>query len=362
MKINKKIISKIEGEAVLDIRSSGGIIEGVDISFYNFRGVEDYLKNRPFMDALVINPRICGICGHSHLRATAEAIEDAFGAKISQKAKNLREITTALEIIQNHIKWFYITLYPSVLKDDSLTLKALKHSQKISKIIALIAGQYPHNSYILPGGVSCDLTNLEFLKVKEGIKHLRDIEKEIFEDMDRFFNFIDKNIGLGVDKYLVLGSNHNFKPNGSVEYVKEDGKNVTYKGEYVEVGPTARAGLKKKACLYERVYYRLKEAVDLIDYISGLDIDVSEPSYIKPEVKDSSGIGVIEAPRGPLIHKIGIKNEKIDFYDIIVPTSFNLSSPKEGLSAAQKALIGEKEEFIEPVFKCFDICAVCVTH
>jgi Ni,Fe-hydrogenase I large subunit len=79
---------------------------------------------------------------------------------------------------------------------------------------------------------------------------------------------------------------------------------------------------------------------------------------------NSVGISVIEAPRGCLIHKIEIKNEKIVNYNIIVPTQFNLSSSKDknNLSAVQSAMIGEKKEYIDSIFKCFDICAVCVSH
>jgi len=77
MKIDKKIIAKIEGEAELELVENNNIIEFAKIKFYNFRGFERILKNRPYLDALVINPRICGICGHSHLLATAKAIESA---------------------------------------------------------------------------------------------------------------------------------------------------------------------------------------------------------------------------------------------------------------------------------------------
>jgi Ni,Fe-hydrogenase I large subunit len=153
MKITKKIVNKIEGEASLKIYGDKKV-DFIEIEFWQYRGIESYLINRPIMDALVINPRICGICGHSHLFATVKAIENAVNAKISKKAKILRDITVGLEIVENHIKWFYITLFPTQIKNKKYIFKAGEFASLISKAIALIAGQYPHNSYMIPGGVN----------------------------------------------------------------------------------------------------------------------------------------------------------------------------------------------------------------
>jgi coenzyme F420-reducing hydrogenase alpha subunit len=93
------------------------------------------------------------------------------------------------------------------------------------------------------------------------------------------------------------------------------------------------------------------------------EIDLCEPSFIKPDVKNGKAKVCIEAPRGSLIHEISIKNEKIEFYNIIVPTQFNLaSSSKEKPSPAQAALLNEKIEYIDSIFRCFDVCAVCMSH
>ena len=380
MKINEKIINKIEGEAKLKIYG-GKKVDFVEIEFYNFRGIENYLVGRHYMDALVINPRVCGICGHSHLLATARAIENAFGIKPTKKAEILREITTGLEIIQNHIKWFYITFLPEKINDKSKMLKAVNIASYVSKIIALIAGQFPHNSYIVPGGVTCDLTNLEVLKVENMLKTLKkQITDEIVddeghsEDVEKFFEFFDKKAGKGLNRFLVLGENLYFKSNGDVENVCEIDRNVFYEGEFFEVGPLARNlnnnQIKKvyseyKDSIYTRVFARVYETQLILNYLLKIikDIEICEKNYVKYSPKNSKGISVTEAPRGSLIHRVEIKNEKIKKYDIIVPTQFNLSSyTKEKPSAAQAAMIGEKVGDIQTIFKCFDICAVCANH
>jgi len=364
----EKIVTKIEGEASLKIYGDK-VVDFVEIEFFQFRGIENYLRNRHYLDALVINPRICGICGHSHLIATAKAIESAFDAKISNKAQIIRQITLNLEIIENHIKWFYITLFPTQIKDKKYLFKALKLSQKISKAIALLAGQYPHNSYAIAGGITTDPTYLEITKLKNILAEI-DNEYNLLEDIELFFQNIPKEIGKSLNKFLT-------SENLNVSEIKDNSdnfQNVTYKNNYYEVGPLARMLDNPKIreiyniyqdSIYTRIYARILEGKILIEKNIELieKIDLSEPSYIKPQISSNSGYSVIEAPRGVLIHKIEILHEKIANYQIIVPTQFNLSNgTKSNPSPAQKAIMGEKIEYIDTIFKCFDICAVCVNH
>jgi len=385
MKINKKIISKIEGEATLKLKGDK-YVESVEIEFWQYHGIEEYLKNRHFMDALVINPRICGICGHSHLYASVKVIEKVFDARISKKAAIFREITTMLEIIENHIKWFYITIYPTQIKEKEYLFKAVKFSSKISKAIAILAGQFPHNSYMVPGGVTCDPTYMEIMRLKDLIQEiLEDYINEIMdenlfsEDLNKFFENLPKDVGQGLNRFLVLSEKYN--KTADLDKVTEEkntslSKNALYNNEFYEVGPLARMlklqneNIKKvydkyNDSVYTRMSARLYEPIvllnEIIKKING--IDLCEPSFIKPDIKNGRAKIAVEAPRGSLIHEISIKNEKIEYYNIIVPTQFNLaSSTLEKPSAAQAALIGEKIEFVDSIFRCFDICAVCMSH
>ncbi len=75
------------------------------------------------------------------------------------------------------------------------------------------------------------------------------------------------------------------------------------------------------------------------------------------------GIGVVEASRGSLIHKISVKNSKIIDYEIITPTQWNISNGNDrergvAIRAMQKCT--PKEAQI--IFKSFDICSVCTVH
>lgn len=173
----KQLIEKIEGEAELDFTFNDGLIEDVKINFGFYRGIEEILQGKDARDALVITPRVCGICNHAHLLSAVRAIEDGYAnaglpITLSSKANDIREFTLACELIQNHIKWFYMTIFPHLeayVKEKSAenyAIKATYLSSVITKALAIFAGQWPHSSYAVPGGVTCDPTHIDVMQAQ----------------------------------------------------------------------------------------------------------------------------------------------------------------------------------------------------
>jgi hydrogenase large subunit len=76
------------------------------------------------------------------------------------------------------------------------------------------------------------------------------------------------------------------------------------------------------------------------------------------------GTGVCEAARGSLVHNIEISQGKIEHYQIITPTQWNLSNgTKRNPGIAQRAMIGLHDQKVaEFIFRTFDVCSVCTTH
>ena len=416
-----KLIEKIEGEAKLHFSFKNKKIDFVEIEFLQTRSIEKILEGKNVLDALVINPRVCGICGHAHLIATVEAIEDCYESiEISDKAKIIRELTLNFELIQNHFKWFYFTVLP-LFGYKQAVLKAALPSQIMSKAIAVIAGQYPHNSYALPGGVVCDITNMDVMKVSQYIRETQkffenniiDINEDILEctNIDKLFNqkgdlsqILDdiiknswEHLGKSYDRFIAFGENSYFTKgkslktrrftNISLDEVKEFSsknsyaKNVTFKDKYFEVGPLSRAIIKKTPLIKDshnkyddsivsRIVARVLEIPQLLKHSQELikQINLDEPSYIKPKIDiskiTSTGNSAVEAARGSLIHKVDIENGIIKKYEIITPTQWNLSNgTRENQGISQHAMIGLQDEKIaEIVFKSFDVCSVCTTH
>ncbi len=418
-----KLIEKIEGEAKLNFSfDSDNKIDFVDIEFFNTRNIEQILENRPALDSLVINPRVCGICGQAHLIATVQALEDCYNdLQITQKAKILRELTLNFELIANHFKWFYLNLLPLFGKKQYI-LKATKPSTIMAKAIATIAGQYPHTSYAIVGGVVNDITAMDLLKVKSYIDEtlqyfeniMVQIDSKTFKDCTSINELLAKNgdlpnllkeikkrnwqyVGKSFDNFIVFGQNSYFKQgksnktkkttNISINSVKlyenktSKAKNVMYKNRYFEVGPLSRAMLNKTPLIKEshrrytdsifsRILARVCEIPQLLHHSNKLitQIDLSQKSYIEPPIDISKltgyGESSVEAARGSLIHKVKIQNGIIQKYDIITPTQWNLSNgTKENSAIAQKAMMElEDVNLAEIVFKSFDVCSVCTTH
>lgn len=86
--------------------------------------------------------------------------------------------------------------------------------------------------------------------------------------------------------------------------------------------------------------------------------------------KEAKGVGMTEAPRGALAHWIVIKDEKIDNYQLVVPSTWNASprDDKGQMSAYESALIGtpikdpEKPLEILRTIHSFDPCTACAVH
>jgi len=161
-------------------------------------------------------------------------------------------------------------------------------------------------------------------------------------------------------------------------------KSPRYDGKVVQVGPLARMILDKDPLIYDiftksgssvflRVLARLHEAVRLVRQV-GIwitEIDARKLFYEKPRVlTEAKGMGLTEAARGALGHWIIIKDDKIERYQVITPTAWNLS-PQDSLDqrgACEQALIGTSVEDVDNpveighVIRSFDPCLSCTVH
>ncbi|MDF1879515.1 nickel-dependent hydrogenase large subunit [Sulfurimonas sp. SAG-AH-194-C20] len=427
----KQLIEKIEGEAELDFTFNDGKIEDVKINFGFYRGIEEILRGKTARDALVITPRVCGICNHAHLIAAVRAIEDGYAnagenITLTSKAKDIREFTLICELIQNHIKWLYMTMLPQLesyldkKSGENYAIKATYLASRITKALAIFAGQWPHSSYAVPGGVTCDPTYVDVMQaqslVDECIKFFERVVvglslddylaidsvsslHKVDGDFGKLLHLIGDNgmstIGQSYDKFIVFGdsilSNAGKSivtniSNVDVKYVSESSqegsvaKAVTYKNKLFEVGPLARGMVAKtpivkslhknyKDSLLSRVFARVHEVALLLAHSKKLlaKLQLDELSCtLDPHSKldDFEGVGIVEAARGSLIHKTTVKNGLITNYDIITPTQWNLSHGNETQQGiAIKAMVNsttiEEATFI---FRTFDICSVCTTQ
>ncbi|MBN2894405.1 MAG: nickel-dependent hydrogenase large subunit [Campylobacterales bacterium] len=432
--IERRLIERIEGEAELEFEECEGRVAYATIRFEHMRGMERLLLGREGRDALVLTPRVCGICGHAHLMACVLALEDAYAnaghaLTLSPKAQALREATLSLEMIQNHIKWWYLVMSEELYALRGFTppkesaLRGAYGAQIINRAISALAGQWPHNSYMIPGGVTCDPGALELLQAQTALfEATRFVQETLLGmELERFLSALTcKEItgiqsdagrveamllelgmqekGRAYDRFAVLGS-HGFaapaRLRGTKTYKIDPAqvhteaaitlrgesmaRNALYRGTSYETGPLARALQRGDPLIknmhrrfrdstYTRIFARLYECALLLERTAALlrGVVLGEASWIEPppiERISAEGVGIVEAPRGPLIHRVRLERGIIAAYEIITPTQWNLASaPRERPGPAQKAMEGLHVSEAAFVFRSFDVCSVCTTH
>lgn len=372
MKITKEILQRVEGEANLELEWENEKITHAKIKFLNFRGIENILEKRPFLDALTITPRVCGICNTSHTIAAINAIEDVYKSinveiKLTNKAKMIREFALNCEKIQNHIKWLYFSIIPQIneiSQRNSTQLKSFEgrdwiEAQRICtqilKAMAIFTGQWPHGSFCVPGGVTCDPTTADKYEAMRYVSEVINFcENEIFgTSIEEFLSFdssmqimaqksvlknvvgvmIEKQlnqVGKSYDRFISLGENTEKKSskkclatkvaNANVKFVTESLKNsffmdngytysksALYKNQYFETGPIARMMIKKDKLIKDfhrknkdstltRVVSRVAEIAHLLKRSQFIleNINLNEKSCISPrkEYKHINGSGI----------------------------------------------------------------------
>jgi hydrogenase large subunit len=101
------------------------------------------------------------------------------------------------------------------------------------------------------------------------------------------------------------------------------------------------------------------------------DLDLAESFYTKPvEHESGKGFGSTEAARGALSDRIVVEDGKIENYQVVTPTAWNIG-PRDGegvLGPIEQALVGspivDTSDPVElgHVARSFDSCLVCTVH
>jgi len=347
------------------------------------------------------------------------------GSMLTDKAQAIREFTLACELIQNHAKWFWMTMLPQLEKmggieqQENHALKASYLSSTITKALAIFAGQWPHSSYAVPGGITCDPTYIDLMQaegfIDESIRFVEQVligmtlEKYLEIESTASLSSVGEDFGKALhlmgthgmsekgyshDRFIVFGESI-LSPAGKCtpttvysadpKYVEECeasdvAKTVRYKERLFEVGPLARGMVSKKMIIKNlhkrykdsvltRVFSRvhemmllLQESKKLLQSIPLTQDSCTVDAQVSP--KKFEGTGVAEAARGSLIHKISVKKGLIEKYDIIVPTQWNLShGDAQEQGVAVKAMVGSSSvEEAAFIFRSFDVCSVCTMH
>lgn len=128
-------------------------------------------------------------------------------------------------------------------------------------------------------------------------------------------------------------------------------------------GSPAHAILCFDLCRGIELVYAMERAIELL--ADDLEHGETEVGYTP---RDGIGYGLVEAPRGPLIHRYVVENGLIADAQFIIPTVHNMKAIERALMVAGKRYIHpgsinlELEKAVGRVVRAFDPCISCVTQ
>ena len=170
-------MNRVEGDVEIRLEVEGHTIVDAWCAGTTYRGYEQILIGRDPKDVLVIAPRICGICSTSQLYAATTALEVAYQSPIAPNGIRIRNLCLMAESIMNDARHTFLMFAPdfcnTAYRDHELYGQILKafeppfkgevarqtvdHSKRVLGIVITFGGQWPHSTYMVPGGVTCAL-------------------------------------------------------------------------------------------------------------------------------------------------------------------------------------------------------------
>ena len=100
-------LGRVEGDLDVRVTIEDGVVTSAWTEAAMFRGFEIILRGKDPQAGLVVCPRICGICGGSHLYKSAYALDTAWRTHMPPNATLVRNIGQACETLQSIPRYFY---------------------------------------------------------------------------------------------------------------------------------------------------------------------------------------------------------------------------------------------------------------
>ncbi len=180
----KMEMNRVEGDLEIQLEVEGHTVTDAWCIGTMYRGFEQILGGRDPQDVLVITPRICGICSTAQLYAATAALEVAYQAPIAPNGSRIRNLCLMAESVMSDARHTFLMfapdfcnqtystheLYANVMKlfeppfKGSIARDTVQYSKQILGIIIAFGGQWPHSTYMMPGGVTAPLTKLKVVE------------------------------------------------------------------------------------------------------------------------------------------------------------------------------------------------------
>ena len=192
--------NRVEGDLEVRLEITDGRVSTARVVAPMYRGFEQILLGRDPHDALVIAPRICGICSVSQSVAAARALADLAGLAVPPNGVIATNLMLACENLADHLTHFYLFFMPDftrpVYADRPWHAEALRRfeagtgehacaaiaaRQRWFTLVGTLGGKWPHTHSVQPGGSSRAIEPAERLRLRAKLREFRAfLEKTLY--------------------------------------------------------------------------------------------------------------------------------------------------------------------------------------
>lgn len=409
-------IPRIFGDSELAVYIDDGSVKVDYRSLKSLRFFELLVKGKKYYEVPHIMARICGACSQAHFWASVLAIELALDIDVSEDTAKLRDACNKIGLIQNHVIHLAFMALPDYLNDTSELAKlAITLTSRLNRALELIGGRLINPNIYKPGGFTDAVTCHKVRKALEVLKTTR-------SDLSRFTNFVlqvkipqlddpspnyltlsrapketvpnDKKYTIVTQSGTLLELKDYREVFKEVEVDNSTSRKCLYRGQVFYVGARARilnlvrnlkvdpfhGALPEILRLLEsnpfaNIYAKavesniiLDELIDDLEELSLRRLRLVNQSSIK--LNKGVGLGIVEAPRGLLVHYYRLDNElQVVETDVITPTVMNTLH----IEKSSESLVGHLLEsgitdvdtirrYVESLIRAYDPCIVCAVH
>ncbi len=418
MEIRVEHVTRVEGHGNILASIKNGQVERAILEVVEAnRYFEGFLRGRSHEEVAHIATRICGICAMSHSSASVQATEKALGIEITEQTVLLRRLVMDAEMVSSHALHIYFLAAPDLLglksvvplveKDPDTVKLAFRVKTTAYDLAEVLVGRHTHPVAVVPGGYTSMPDPAALARMRERFVGLRQDMKTTVDLLKRLelpaFERETEYVALHQpDHYSFYGGDIVSTDGGRVpgddyldaieEFVvpHSTAKHSKWNRDSYMVGALARVnnnwkqlhpeaqkvmeelGFKPPVCntfmnnvaQFIETVHAIEDSIALMEKLLARGI---EEEGIPPITRHGRGVGVVEAPRGLLIHDYTYdERARLVRANCIIPTNQNYANIDRDLQALAAQLADQPEEDVElkleMLVRAYDPCISCSVH
>lgn len=412
-------LTKVEGSAKLSVKVVDDKVTEAKFGITEYkRFFTEAMKGKPLGAIPAHLARICGTCSNAHIMCAIEAAEQALGIVPSPQSRILRDLVMHGLIVRDHALHLYLFVMPDLYgkdafldfdENDPVQHQLLHDAFEIKAagnfLATLIAGRSVHATYPTIGGflhfpdqAGLDEAIKKLAAARPAVLRLIEIFQAApwhFDRQTHFmalvpdgrFGYLHGRIRTSKGEVFDEGQFRDHLEHTVIPYSQASA--YKYKGESYLVGSLARLNLAKdklhpetqkaaaealKSFPSTDIYHNnLAQAIEILHSVDeGIalltDNKFAAEEVLKKPNRAGVGVGVVEAPRGTLYHKVEVNDAGIvTGGEVIVPTGQNQINIEQDIGRLVESLLPTTPQEkivpeIEKLIRAYDPCMSCASH